>query len=204
MLPPPCFTVGMMFFGWWAVLGFRQMYRLGLRPNSYILVSSDHNTFSHLTSESSRCVLAKLSRKLMRPFLSGFLSCNPPIQATFVEHAHNDHSVINSCNCFKVAVGLLVAPLTSSSIQFGGSSWSVMVTAMLWHLRHFDQLYIQWSQSVSCLCFQHKIRYNKMATVSRSYSYVALTNYNNIFGWLKCILQGLGYQKMTKYYNGSN
>uniref|UniRef100_A0A8C1V9H0 Neuralized E3 ubiquitin protein ligase 1Ab n=1 Tax=Cyprinus carpio TaxID=7962 RepID=A0A8C1V9H0_CYPCA len=56
ILSPPCFTV---------------TYRLVLRPNNSILCSS--------ASESSRCVLAKLSRDCMWPFLrSGFFLATLP------------------------------------------------------------------------------------------------------------------------------
>ncbi len=52
MFPPPCFTVGMVFLG---------LY-LDFIPKSYILVSSDHMTFSHASSGSSRWSLANFRR----------------------------------------------------------------------------------------------------------------------------------------------
>ncbi len=48
MLLPPCFTVGMVFLWWCAVLFFHQTYLLELWPKSSTLVSSDHNTFFHM------------------------------------------------------------------------------------------------------------------------------------------------------------
>ncbi len=48
MLPPPCFTVGMLLLWWCAVLFFHQTYLLELWPKCSTLVSSDHNTFSHM------------------------------------------------------------------------------------------------------------------------------------------------------------
>ncbi len=48
MLPPPCITVGMVLFWWCAVLFLCQTYLLELWPKSSNLVSSDHNTFSHM------------------------------------------------------------------------------------------------------------------------------------------------------------
>ena len=44
--PPPCFTVGMVFLGLYSAFLFLQTLRVKLMPNSYILVSSDHITFS--------------------------------------------------------------------------------------------------------------------------------------------------------------
>ena len=44
VLPPPCFTVGMVFARWWALPplpGSLQMWSLAFRPKSSILVSSD-------------------------------------------------------------------------------------------------------------------------------------------------------------------
>ncbi len=55
MFPPPCFTVGMVFF----LLQTRQVEFL---PKSSILVSSDHMTFSQSSSGSSKCSLANFRR----------------------------------------------------------------------------------------------------------------------------------------------
>ena len=44
--PPPCFTVGMVLLGLYSAFLFLQTRRVELMPNSYILVSSDHITFS--------------------------------------------------------------------------------------------------------------------------------------------------------------
>ncbi len=61
MFPPPCFTVGMVFSGLYSsfVLQTRQVEFI---PKSYILVSSDHITFSHASSGSSRWSLANFRR----------------------------------------------------------------------------------------------------------------------------------------------
>ena len=56
--PPPCFTVGMVFLGLYSAFLFLQTWRVELMPNSSILVSSDHTTFSQASSRSSRCSLA--------------------------------------------------------------------------------------------------------------------------------------------------
>ncbi len=49
MFPPPCLTVGMVFLGSFLLL---QTRRVELMPKSWILVSSDHNTFTQFSSES--------------------------------------------------------------------------------------------------------------------------------------------------------
>ncbi len=56
MFPPPCFTVGMVFLGLYS--SFLQTWRVEFIPKSFILVSSDHMTFSHASSGSSRWSLA--------------------------------------------------------------------------------------------------------------------------------------------------
>ena len=48
MLPPPCFTVGMVLAWWWAVPGFLQTWRLAFIPKSLIFVSSDQR-ISHVS-----------------------------------------------------------------------------------------------------------------------------------------------------------
>lgn len=45
MHPSPCFIVGMVSLGWWAVLGFAQMHRFVPRPKKSNLDSSDKRTF---------------------------------------------------------------------------------------------------------------------------------------------------------------
>ncbi len=57
MFPPPCFTVGMVFLGLYSSF-FLQTRREEFIPNSYILVSSDHISFSIASSGSSRWSLA--------------------------------------------------------------------------------------------------------------------------------------------------
>ena len=52
---PPCFTVGTVFLGLYSAFLFFQTRRVELMPNSSILVSSDHITFSQASSGSSRC-----------------------------------------------------------------------------------------------------------------------------------------------------
>ncbi len=58
MFPPPCFTVGMVFFGCNSVFFLLQTRQVEFLPKSYILVSSDHMTFSQSSSGSSKCSLA--------------------------------------------------------------------------------------------------------------------------------------------------
>ncbi len=51
MFLPPCFTVGMAFLGLYSSLFFLQTRRVEFIPKSYILVSSDHMTFSHASPD---------------------------------------------------------------------------------------------------------------------------------------------------------
>ncbi len=62
MFPPPCFTVGMAFLGLYSSFFFLQTRRVEFIPKSYIFVSSDHMTFSHASSGSSRWSLANFRR----------------------------------------------------------------------------------------------------------------------------------------------
>ncbi len=62
MFPPPCFTVGMVFFGCNSVFFLLQTRQVEFLPKSYILVSSDHMTFSQSSSGSSKCSLANFRR----------------------------------------------------------------------------------------------------------------------------------------------
>ncbi len=57
MFPPPCFTVGMVFFGCNSAF-LLQTRQVEFLPKSSILVSSDHMTFSQSSSGSSKCSLA--------------------------------------------------------------------------------------------------------------------------------------------------
>ncbi len=58
MFPPPCFTVGMVFFGCNSAFFLLQTRQVEFLPKSSILVSSDHMTFSQSSSGSSKCSLA--------------------------------------------------------------------------------------------------------------------------------------------------
>ncbi len=55
MFPPPCFTVGMVFFGCNSAFFLLQTRQVEFLPKSSILVSSDHMTFSQSSSGSSKC-----------------------------------------------------------------------------------------------------------------------------------------------------
>ncbi len=50
MFPPPCFTVGMVFFGCNSAFFLLQTRQVEFLPKSYILVLSDHMTFSQSSS----------------------------------------------------------------------------------------------------------------------------------------------------------
>ncbi len=62
MFPPPCFMVGMVFLGFYSSFFFLQTRWVDFIPKSSILVSSDHMTFSHASSRSSRWSLANFRR----------------------------------------------------------------------------------------------------------------------------------------------
>ncbi len=62
MFPPPCFIVGMVFLGLYSSFFFLQTRRVEFIPKRYILISSDHKTFSHAFSGSSRWSLANFGR----------------------------------------------------------------------------------------------------------------------------------------------
>ncbi len=66
MLPPTCFTVGMVFLWWRAVLILCQTYFLELWPKISPLVSSDHKTFSHMLL-GDLCVFPKLAWMFFLP-----------------------------------------------------------------------------------------------------------------------------------------
>ncbi len=59
---PECFMVGMVFLGLYSSFFFLQTRRVVFIPKSYILVSSDHMTFSHASSGSFRWSLANFRR----------------------------------------------------------------------------------------------------------------------------------------------
>ena len=133
MLPPPCFSVGMVFFWWCAGWFLRQTYLLELWPKSSTLVSSDHNTFSHMLLGDFRCVFAKCSLAWMFFFVrKGFRLATLPhspdiwrIREIVVTCTTQPVLARYSCSSFNVAVGLLVASQTSFLlINFGGTSSS--------------------------------------------------------------------------------
>ncbi len=62
MFPPPCFTVGMVFFGCNSAFFLLQTRQVEFLPKSSILVSSDYMTFSQSSSGSSKCSLASFRR----------------------------------------------------------------------------------------------------------------------------------------------
>ncbi len=64
MFPPPCFTVGMVFFGCNSAFFILQTRQVEFLPKSYILFSSDHMTFSQSSSGSSKWLSSKLQTGL--------------------------------------------------------------------------------------------------------------------------------------------
>ncbi len=66
MFPPPCLTVGVAFLGSYAAFLLLQIQQVEFMQKSWILVSSDHNTFTQFSCES----LANFSRACTCAFLS--------------------------------------------------------------------------------------------------------------------------------------
>ncbi len=80
--PNNCFTVGMVFLGLYSSFFFLLTRRVEFIPKSSILVSSDHMTFSHASSGSSRWSSANFRRAwtcagLSRGTLCALQDCNP-------------------------------------------------------------------------------------------------------------------------------
>ncbi len=98
MFPPPCFTVGMVFLGLYSSF-FLQTRRVEFIPKCSILVSSDHMTFSHASSGSSRWSLANFRRAWTCAGLSrGTLSCCLLTKLfAYCPVAHP--SLVQVCNC---------------------------------------------------------------------------------------------------------
>ncbi len=86
MFPPPCFMVGMVFLRLYSSF-FLQTRRVEFMPESSILVSSDHMTFSHASSGSSRWSLANFRRAWTCAGLSrGTLRMLQDFNPTFYGH----------------------------------------------------------------------------------------------------------------------
>ena len=63
MLPPPCFTAGMVLGRWWVLRGFPQTWRLELWPTSSVLVSSDQRILFLTGWESFGCFFFPNSKR---------------------------------------------------------------------------------------------------------------------------------------------
>ena len=115
MLPPPCFTVGM-------VPGFLQTWRLAFRPKSSILVSSNQRILFLMVWESFRCLLANSKLTVMCLFYEEWLpSGHSTIKAWSVEDA--EKVVLLECSpisteelwsSVRVTIGFLVNSLTKA------------------------------------------------------------------------------------------
>ena len=85
MLPPPCFTVGMVLAWWWAVPGFLQTWRLAFTPKSSLFVSSDQRILFLMVWESIRCILAAMCLLLRSGYRHTPPSGHSTIQAWLVD-----------------------------------------------------------------------------------------------------------------------
>ena len=118
--PPPCFTVGKVFLGMYSAFLFLQTRRVELMPNSSILVSSDHITFSQTSSGSSRCSLANFRRACTCAFFSRGTLC-----------AQQDYNP-SRCSLLLMVLFVTVVPtafrsLTSSSCVVLGWSLTFLI-----------------------------------------------------------------------------
>ena len=82
MHPPPCFTVGMRCWCWWAVPFFLHTWRCVFLPNNSTLVSSVHKIFCQNFCGVSKCLFANIKRATMfflvsSGFLRGVLPWTP-------------------------------------------------------------------------------------------------------------------------------
>ena len=83
MLPPPCLTVGTVFFGLKASCFLRQTYTTSICPKSSSLISSDRSTDFQNSSLPFKCSRANLSlavmcRSLSKGVLLGRWPWSPP------------------------------------------------------------------------------------------------------------------------------
>ncbi len=100
---------------------FVPTYLMELWPKSPSLVSSDHNTFSHMLFGNLKCVFAKFSRaqKFFLPLYPiGYSPDIWRIQEIVVTCTTQPVLTGNSCSSCNVAVGLLAASLTSFLLIF--------------------------------------------------------------------------------------
>ena len=105
MLPPPCFTVGM-------VPGSLHMWRLAFRPRSSILVSSDQGILFLMVWESFKCLLANSKLAVHVPFTEEWLlpdlkCCSNGCPSGRFSHLHrwtlepcqSEHRVLGDLQC---------------------------------------------------------------------------------------------------------
>ena len=117
ILPPSCFTVGIVLGRWWAVLGFLQTSRLEFRTNGSILVSSDQRILFLTSLKVLKVVFCKLQAVFHASFTeerlpSGHSAMKPRLVECFSDgcpsgnfsHLHkwslelsqSDHSVLGN------------------------------------------------------------------------------------------------------------
>ena len=122
MLPPPCFTVGMVLAWWWAAPGFLQTWCLAFTPKSSIFVSPDQRILFLMVWESFRCILANSRRAAMCLLLrSGFrvatLSYRPDWWIAAEMVVLLEGSPLSTKECWssdRVTIGFLVTSLTKA------------------------------------------------------------------------------------------
>ena len=104
--PPPCLTVGKVFFSLKASFCFLSTWRWCALSKSSNLDSSIHRTFSQKDFGLFRCVLANFSRAFFRLFLSsGVLLCLS-LECPFIELVTDGASWNCRTLCLKVSLNL--------------------------------------------------------------------------------------------------
>ena len=122
MLPPPCFTVGMVLAWWWAVPGFLQTWHLAFTPKSSIFVSSDQRILFLMVWESFRCILTNSRQAAMSLLLrSGFRLATLPYRPDWWIAAEmvvllegSPLSTEEHWSSERVTIGFLVTSLTKA------------------------------------------------------------------------------------------
>ena len=160
MFPPPCFTVGMVFLGLYSAFLFLQTRQVKLMPNSSILVSSEHITFSQASSGSSRCSLANFRWACTCAFFSrGTLReqqdinpsrCSVLLMVLFVTVVPTAFRSLTSSSC--VVLGwsltfLIIIDILQGEILRGAPDQRRLAVTLCFF--HFQQLLT--SHQVACL-----------------------------------------------------
>lgn len=137
MLIPPCFTVRMVFSGWWEMLSLNNMYNFSWWPKHSVLVISDQRTLVHVLGVSAACSLVD-SRFVFVffSFSNGFLLVTLPqspalwsVWLKMVLRRDFSISIVDLCSirCVCVYVASLIHFLHVQTVSFGGRPFLLFV-----------------------------------------------------------------------------